>query len=100
MPVKTEMILYGVLAAAAIAALVFVAASVASFLGVGVLGLLIMFIAFQVDLDKTATSSVYAMRASQRHLLPELKYSLAINGSIYYYACDNAYLSKHRREPP
>jgi hypothetical protein len=62
MPVKTEMIFYGVLAAAATAALVYVAASVASFLGVGLLGLLILFIAYQVDLDKTVTSSVYAMR--------------------------------------
>jgi hypothetical protein len=93
MPVKTEMILYGVLAAAAIAALVYVAASVASFLGVGVLGLLMMFIAFQVDLDKTATSSVYAMRppreridhaesAAQRHEIDGMRFSILIGKLI------------------
>jgi len=68
MPVKTEMIVYGVLAAAAIAALTYAAASAAGFLGVGVLGLLILFIAFQVDLDKTATSSVYAMRPPRERI--------------------------------
>jgi hypothetical protein len=93
MPIKTEMMLYGILAAAAIAALVYVAASLAGFLGIGVLGLLVMFIAFQVDLDKTATSSVYAMRppreridraerAAQRHEVDRMRLPILLGKLI------------------
>ena len=55
-------IVYDAIAAIVVAGLIYLAASVAGFLGVGVLGLLMIFIAFQVDLCKAETSSVFAKR--------------------------------------
>ena len=83
MPSRTE-ILYDAIAAIATAGLIYLAASVAGFLGVGALGLLMMFIAYQVDLDKANTSSLSAMRppreridhaerAAQRHEIDRLR---------------------------
>ena len=62
-PTRAE-ILYEAIAAVAIAALIYGAARVAGFLGVGVLGLAMTFVAFQADLNKAETSTVYAMRAT------------------------------------
>jgi hypothetical protein len=57
---------YEAIAAVAMACLIYFAYQVAGFLGVGFLGLLTMFIAFQADLNKAHPSSVYAMRLPRR----------------------------------
>jgi hypothetical protein len=80
-------IVYDAIAAIVVAGLIYLAASVAGFLGVGVLGLLMMFIAFQVDLGKAETSSGFAMRpqrertdhaerAAQRHDIEQLQWPI------------------------
>ncbi|MBS0533540.1 MAG: hypothetical protein JSR72_05750 [Proteobacteria bacterium] len=58
---------YEIAAALAIALLIYGASRLAGSLGVGLLGLLILFIAVQADLDKSATSDVWAMRAAPSH---------------------------------
>lgn len=87
MPSTRTEILYDAIAAIAVAGLTYLAASVAGSLGVGVLGLLVMFIAFQADLSKAETSSVLAMRpqrertdhaerAAQRHEIDQLRWPI------------------------
>lgn len=58
MPMRTE-IVYEAVAAIGTAVLIYLAASFAGFLGVGILGLLVMGIAFRVGLHMTATSPIY-----------------------------------------
>jgi hypothetical protein len=55
-------LLYEAITSLVMACLIYVAYRVAGFLGVGFLGLLILGIAFQADLNKGHPSSVYAMR--------------------------------------
>jgi len=81
MPARTE-IVYEAIAAIGIAVLIFLAASVAGFLGVGILGLLMMGIAFRAGLHITATSPIYyppreriepAEQAELRHEADQLR---------------------------
>ena len=58
---------YEIAAAFGVAILVYVAFRFLGFLGVGLFGILIAFIAVQADLNKDETSSVWAMRASPPH---------------------------------
>jgi hypothetical protein len=64
-PTERELF-YEAIAAVAMACLIYFAYRVAGFLGVGFLGLLTMFIAFQADLNNAHPSSVYAMRLPRR----------------------------------
>jgi len=58
---------YEIAAALVIAVLIYASFRLAGSLGVGLLGLLILFIAVQADLDKSETSDVWAMRAAPSH---------------------------------
>jgi hypothetical protein len=57
-------LIYEVTTALAMAGLIYLAFKVGGFIGVGVLGLLTAFIAFQADLDTANTASVFAMRST------------------------------------
>ena len=59
---------YEAITAVAMACLIYFAYRMAGLLGVGFLGLLMLFIAFQADLNKAHPSSVYAMRLPPREL--------------------------------
>lgn len=58
---------YEITAALGVAILIFVSYRLAGALGVGLLGVLIMFIAVQADLNKSETSTVWAMRGEPPH---------------------------------
>ena len=58
---------YEVIAALVVAIAIYFAFKILGFLGVGILGLLILFIAVQADLNKDETSVVWAMRAAPPH---------------------------------
>jgi hypothetical protein len=60
-PTKTEL-RYEAMAALGVAVAIYFAFKLIGFLGVGILGLGILFIAVQADLNKDATSVVWAMR--------------------------------------
>jgi hypothetical protein len=66
-PTKTEL-RYEVVAAVIIAVLIYVAFRILGFLGVGILGLAIAFIAVQADLTKNDTGHVFAMRTTHREM--------------------------------
>jgi hypothetical protein len=59
-PTKTEL-RYEAMAAVGLAVAIYFAFKLVGFLGVGILGLLIMLIAFQADLTKGGTSSTYSI---------------------------------------
>jgi hypothetical protein len=65
-PTRTEL-RYEAIAALVIAVAIYFAFKLLGFLGVGILGLLILFIAVQADLNKDETSVVWAMRAEPPH---------------------------------
>ncbi len=58
---------YEIAAAFGVAILIYVAFRFLGFLGVGILGVLIAFIAVQADLNKDDTSHVWAMRPAPSH---------------------------------
>ncbi|KQZ00292.1 hypothetical protein ASD45_05025 [Pseudolabrys sp. Root1462] len=58
---------YEIAAALGVAVLIYSAFRFLGFLGVGLLGVLIAFIAVQADLNKDDTSHVWAMRAAPTH---------------------------------
>lgn len=60
MPTKNQL-RYEAIAAVGIAVAIYIAFKIVGFLGVGILGLLIMFIAFQADLTKGGASSTYSI---------------------------------------
>ena len=62
LPTRTEL-RYEAMAAVGIAVLIYVAFRIVGFLGVGILGLAIAYVAVQADLNKDETSHVWAMRA-------------------------------------
>ena len=59
-PTKTEL-LYEACAALGVAVAIYFAFSIFGFFGVGVLGILIMFVAVQIDLTKNGTSSTFSI---------------------------------------
>lgn len=65
-PTKTEL-RYEIIAALGVAVAIYFAFKIAGFLGVGILGLGILFIAVQADLNKDETSVVWAMRPTPSH---------------------------------
>lgn len=65
-PSKTE-IRYEAIAALAMAILIFFAYRIVGFLGVGILGLATMFVAFQAELSKSNTSATYGILPRPSH---------------------------------
>lgn len=66
MPTKTEL-RYEAMAAVCVAVAIYFAFKIVGFLGVGILGLLMMFVAFQADLTKGGTSSTYSIIPRPSH---------------------------------
>ena len=60
MPIKTEL-RYEAIAAVGVAIAVYFAFQFLGFLGVGMVGLIMMFVAFQAELTKDGTSSTYTI---------------------------------------
>lgn len=65
-PTKTEL-RYEAIAAVTMAVLIFFAYRIVGFLGVGIFGLVTMFVAFQADLSKSNTSATYGILARSPH---------------------------------
>jgi hypothetical protein len=66
MPPKTQL-RYEAIAAVGVAILTYVAFKTIGFLGVGILGLAMMFVAFQADLTKDGNSSTYSIIPRPSH---------------------------------
>ncbi|MDO8878450.1 MAG: hypothetical protein Q8M24_04160 [Pseudolabrys sp.] len=67
-PTKTEL-RYEAIAAAAMAVLIFFAYKIVGFLGIGILGMVTMFVAFQANLSKSNTSATYGILARPPHIM-------------------------------
>ncbi len=68
MPTNT-VLRYEAIAAIGVAAAIYFSFKIVGFLGVGILGLLMMFVAFQAELTKNGASSTYTIIPRPPHLM-------------------------------